>query len=344
MSSAAPEADASYYAPYAYLRPYYASGYAGPLPGRSYQAVSRLHKREAEADPQLLLNSPLLYNSPLAYNTPLAYANAPVVSHLNAPVVTSVVEAPAVVSHAIHAAPAVYSTAPAAVYAAAPAPVYAAAPAPAVVGLTPHDCVTEAGCALRTALATGAPAARFGSASVYGRKRREAEAEAEADPYFLHGYNAFPYARNAYNAYNAYNGYNAYNALPYNAYNAYNALPYNAYNALPYNYAPYNALPYNYAPLAAAPAVASVEVAAPAVASVEVAAPVVHAAVQVAAPAPYVAAPVVHQAPVVHAVRAPVVETVAKKVCSHNKKMLKRRFLDAMVLVFVSIFLFGRAL
>merc|ERR1712001_560021 len=35
--------------PYAY-RPYYASGYAGPLPGASYQSVHRLHKREAEAD------------------------------------------------------------------------------------------------------------------------------------------------------------------------------------------------------------------------------------------------------------------------------------------------------
>merc|ERR1739845_49440 len=31
-------------------RPYYASGYAGPLPGASYQSVHRLHKREAEAE------------------------------------------------------------------------------------------------------------------------------------------------------------------------------------------------------------------------------------------------------------------------------------------------------
>ena len=28
--------------------------YAGPLPGASYQSVHRLHKREAEADPQLV--------------------------------------------------------------------------------------------------------------------------------------------------------------------------------------------------------------------------------------------------------------------------------------------------
>merc|ERR1711981_1557982 len=55
--SAEAEADPAYLYgaygyPYAY-RPYYASGYAGPLPGASYQSVHRLHKRsaEAEADP-----------------------------------------------------------------------------------------------------------------------------------------------------------------------------------------------------------------------------------------------------------------------------------------------------
>merc|ERR1712072_1492510 len=49
---AEPEADPlHYYAPYSYpyfYRPYYSSGYAGPLPGASYQSVHRLHKREAE--------------------------------------------------------------------------------------------------------------------------------------------------------------------------------------------------------------------------------------------------------------------------------------------------------
>merc|ERR1712061_696807 len=48
------EADpAHFYGAYGYpyaFRPYYASGYAGPLPGASYQSVHRLHKREAEAD------------------------------------------------------------------------------------------------------------------------------------------------------------------------------------------------------------------------------------------------------------------------------------------------------
>jgi len=58
---AEPEADPSYfYSPYAYTHHYpyahYASGYAGPLlSGHSYQYVHRLHKREAEADPQLVL-------------------------------------------------------------------------------------------------------------------------------------------------------------------------------------------------------------------------------------------------------------------------------------------------
>merc|ERR1719464_1563476 len=70
LAAAGPEADpALYYAgygptPYLY-RPYLASGYAGPLPGASYQAVHRLHKREAEADPQLILNA-APYAAPLA--------------------------------------------------------------------------------------------------------------------------------------------------------------------------------------------------------------------------------------------------------------------------------------
>merc|ERR1712117_599166 len=55
---AEPEADPAYlYAPYhAYPYHAYASGYAGPLySGHSYQYVRRFHKREAEADPQVLL-------------------------------------------------------------------------------------------------------------------------------------------------------------------------------------------------------------------------------------------------------------------------------------------------
>jgi len=68
---AEPEADPlHYYAPYSYpyfYRPYYSSGYAGPLPGASYQSVHRLHKREAEADPQFLAAAaPYVNDGPVA--------------------------------------------------------------------------------------------------------------------------------------------------------------------------------------------------------------------------------------------------------------------------------------
>merc|ERR1711971_1325379 len=70
---AEPEADPlHYYAPYSYpyfYRPYHASGYAGPLPGASYQSVHRLHKREAEAeaDPQFLAaTAPYVNDGPVA--------------------------------------------------------------------------------------------------------------------------------------------------------------------------------------------------------------------------------------------------------------------------------------
>merc|ERR1712025_1307398 len=69
--SADAEADpALFYGAYGYpyaFRPYYASGYAGPLPGASYQSVHRLHKREAEADPQLLaVAAPYVNDGPVA--------------------------------------------------------------------------------------------------------------------------------------------------------------------------------------------------------------------------------------------------------------------------------------
>merc|ERR1712046_411947 len=114
---AEPEADPlHYYAPYAYpyfYRPYYASGYAGPLPGASYQSVHRLHKREAEADPQLLLNAGLPFSSaPLVAAAPAPLALPVAHSVVNTPVVKTVVETPAVVTHQVHAAPLVHHVAP----------------------------------------------------------------------------------------------------------------------------------------------------------------------------------------------------------------------------------------
>jgi len=332
LCAAGPEADPAYfYAPYTphFYRPVLASGYAGPLPGHSYQSVSRLHlhKREAEADPQFLLNA-------APYAPALPYAAAPIFATAhpvaNAPVVKAVVELPAEVSHTVHAAPIAY---PFSAYhhAVAPvvhhAPALVSAPVPthtAVVGLGPHDCVTDAGCALRAAITTGLPAASFGSASVYGRKRREAEAEpeadaeadAEADPYFLYNrYNGgYPYGPSAYSAYPYSTPYSAY---PYST-------PYSAYPYSTYNYAPaYNYLnAYNYGLAAPAPVipepVAEVSAVVP---EVYAAAPLVHHAAPVVHQA-YHAAPVVHQAyhaaPFVHhaapAVVAPAVHTTSKQV------------------------------
>merc|ERR1711983_292420 len=81
---AEPEADPlHYYAPYSYpfYRPYAASGYAGPLPGHSFQSVHRLHKREAEAeaDPQLLLAAgaaPYVNDGPVAGPLTPAFGDA----------------------------------------------------------------------------------------------------------------------------------------------------------------------------------------------------------------------------------------------------------------------------
>jgi hypothetical protein len=263
LSLAAPEADPAYalYAPWGYpyaayaYRPYYASGYAGPLPGHSYQAVTRLHKREAdaEADPQLLLNAAVV---PAA-----AFPFAPAPAVFNAPLVKSVVETPATVAHTLHASPLLS-------YAVAPVHtgplVLPTAAAGVHVALGPHDCVTEGGCALQAVRATGLPASTVGATTVYGRKRREAEAEAtadpaadaDADPYLLYG-----------------NYYGNYYGHPYAAYPYAAAYPY--YNYAPYAaYAPYYA---SYAPHYAAALTAPV--AAPLVAP---AAPVVHT---VAAPA-----------------------------------------------------------
>merc|ERR1719312_125180 len=119
---AEPEADPlHYYAPYPYLtRPYAASGYASPLIG-GYQSVHRLHrlhKREAEADPQVLLNAGFHFPAAAPLAAPVAapiLAPAPLpVAHAvaHAPVVKAVVETPAEVTHEVHALPVVHHVAP----------------------------------------------------------------------------------------------------------------------------------------------------------------------------------------------------------------------------------------
>merc|ERR1719429_145690 len=292
---AEPEADPlHYYAaahPY-YYRPYYASGYATALHG-GYQAVHRLHKREAEADPQLLINAaPYVNDGPVAgpltaafgdlvqtprglrpqslegfsedlnmdgFVDPVAQAApvvaapvirtvaAPAVAVAHAPVVKSVVETPATVAHSV--APLVH---------AAPAVVPAAAP----VALTPHDCVTAHGCAVKAALLAGTPTGSFAHVTSTIVKREaeaeaEADAEADADAYYYGGY--YPYAAAGYAPYSAYNPF-------YNYFGAYAGYPY-TYGLGPYS----NHAAAPVAPVAA-PVVKAVE---PAVVVAPVAAPVV---------------------------------------------------------------------
>ena len=100
---AEPEADPlHYYAPYGYAyghhypyvyHPYAASGYAGPLPGHSYQAVHRLHKREAEADPQVLVAAAPVA-APLAAAAAAPYVNDGPVSGPLTPAVGDLVATP----------------------------------------------------------------------------------------------------------------------------------------------------------------------------------------------------------------------------------------------------------
>merc|ERR1712170_317819 len=144
---AEPEADPAYlYAPYHaypyFYRPYAASGYAGPLPGASYQSVHRLQKREAEADPQVLLAAgaaPYVNEGPVSGPLTAAIGDLvatergyvplslegfsedlnedgfvdPIAPAVAAPVVHAApVVAPAVAAPLVHAAPAVQVAAP----------------------------------------------------------------------------------------------------------------------------------------------------------------------------------------------------------------------------------------
>jgi hypothetical protein len=160
-----------------------------------------------------------------AFPAPFAVAS-PVVQ---APVVKTVVETPATVTHV--ASPLVHH------------PLALTAPAASVVGLTSHDCVTPHGCAVRAALLAGTPSATFGHVTSTRIAKREAEptaeaspdAEADADAYYTTygyglpyaGYSGYPYHPYNYAAYSPYTyglGYSHY--AGYNYYNNY--LPYTA--------------------------------------------------------------------------------------------------------------------
>ena len=237
-----------------------------------------------EADPQLLLGpSPL--TTPYAAPFPYAYGNIynpyfntlPVASPIVAPaakVITPTVVTPGVAGVIPQARP-----------------------------YTPHDCVTAAGCAVKTLKEAGLA------------KR---EAEAEADPEAFYG-NYFGY-NNYYGLNGFYNGYYpySYGAYPYGVNSLWNyaahglgyATGFEQFEGYPASTAPLPAIQVA-APLPAAPA--------PVVKAVEVPAPVVKAVpAPVAAPlaAPFVAAPafqsVPFAAPVQHTtfVDTPIVKSV----------------------------------
>jgi len=189
---------------------------------------------------------------------------------------------------------------------------------------SPHDCVTAAGCAVRTLKDHGI-AKREATA--------EADAEASADPESFYGsyYSPSYYGRynGFYNGYGGYNGYNGYNGA-YNRYNGYNG----AYGAYPYganslwNYAAqglgyatgfeqFQGYPAATAPLPAFPAPAAAPLSAPFFAAPAAVRQLPAFPAPAAAPlaAPFFAAPAALRqfavpAPVVKAIPAPVVHSV----------------------------------
>merc|ERR1711963_737236 len=174
---------------------YARSAYGYGLPGHSYTHVDRLHKREAEADPQLIYaNTAFPYvTAPAAFTgvAPVAYNTVPVATAPFAPVAPV---APVAAPHAV------------------PATTIAGLPAGVAVArrpFTPHDCVTSDGCAVRALKEAG-----------LAKREADPEAQAEADAYYRSYYN---YGYNPY--YNYYNGFynyanNYYGRYPY-AYNPY---------------------------------------------------------------------------------------------------------------------------
>merc|ERR1711963_748369 len=246
---------------------YARSAYGYGLPGHSYTHVDRLHKREVEADPQLIYA-----------NTAFPYVTAPAAF-------TGV-------------APVAYNTVPVATAPFAPvAPVAPVAAPPAGVAVarrpfTPHDCVTSDGCAVRALKEAG-----------LAKREADPEAQAEADAYYRSYYN---YGYNPYyNYYNGFYNYANNPYGPYVApvvktveVEAPEPVEVMAAPAPVIAAAPYY---YNVAPVAA-PVAAPVEVkaapapviaSAPYYAAAPVAAPVVYNTPAVVAPAPV--APIVEQ-------------------------------------------------
>merc|ERR1711935_1192340 len=182
------------------------SAYGYGLPGNSYTHVDRLHKREAEADPQVFANGALPYGYG---NTAFPYGTAPAAFTGLSPVVYNSVP--------VATAPAAPVFAPYTIPAIAPAGVAVAARP-----FTPHDCVTADGCAVRALKEAGL-------AKREADPEAEAEAEAEAAYYYGNYYNRYARYNPYYNYYNgfynrAYNyGYSGY-GYPY-AYNPYVAAP-----------------------------------------------------------------------------------------------------------------------
>merc|ERR1712172_346827 len=132
---------------------------------------------------------------------------------VQAPVVKTVVETPATVTHVT--APLVHHPLPAA----------------SVVGLPPHDCVTPHGWAVRAALLAGTPSATFGHVTSTRIAKREAEPTAEASAEAEADADAFYYGYGL-----GYHGL-GYHGLGYSAYTPYNAGYYHPYShPFGYNY------------------------------------------------------------------------------------------------------------
>jgi hypothetical protein len=292
-------------------------------------AHGRTVKREAEAEPQYLINP--YANAGFGYNNlysgyhnnfynPYAYNTHNAFPYGNGYAPYNVAPAPLAVAHApalVEAVPALIEAAPAPIVTlrAAPVPILEAAPAPlpifrqhllpAVRALRPVPVVeTRAKHVTYTHLG----AHPIQPTTVVQHDTRQvgitlAKREAEAEPQYLIN----PYANAGFGYNNLYSGYHN---------NFYNPYAYNTHNAFPYGngYAPYNVAP---APLAVAHAPALVE----AVPALIEAAPAPIVTLR-AAPVPILeAAPVPlpifrqHLLPAVRALRpVPVVETRAKHV------------------------------